>query len=1100
MGAIGNPLKTASTGLSTDFDIGGTQGASGIYIEHTGHANVSSMKLGTAASVSLRATGNLTLTPAVDTAGGALALAAGANATLTIGGGVAAASIELEGDRMDWSSSNGIGAGPGLLWVRTASAGRRIDLGTPGDDGTDALQLSIAELGKLGGTGVLRIGSDGTRAAKAGPIHIAGTMARGDGGTLALETGDGVTQAAGAALTVSRLAVRALGAVALDGAGNSIAEVAADVADDGVTPGTLRVQSNRGLTIGAGLDGVSGIKARGLVALKSGGALDQSPGARIEAGELLARGHSVRLEVANAAGLVAGRATGPDADHGFSYRGRGDVQVGTVDGLAGVQAPGAVDLASEGHLTIADAISAGSITLKALQPGKDVRVKADLSASGAAGIGIEAARHVDFGTGSPSVQALGGPIAVTAGVDTGSPTGGVQGTAAFATGGGAAGAVTLQAAGDLSFGPIVAEGVLAGAHGGTVKVTSASGSVSGDRISARGQPAGDGAASHAGNGGAVQVTAGADVSIGTVGGESPGGIAASGGFVAGSSSGAAGSGSTVILSAGGSINVAGAVDASGGYSAAGSGGNGGSISATAANDLTLTALFAGGGSSASAALAAGGASGDVTLTASSGSLAVTDLWAEGGNGGAAGGAGGVVTLKAGIDVLMGMPVTNNGGIGVSAGSSTNGASTAVGANAGQIRITAGRDALIHGDLEADGGYAAGGSGAPGGTITVTAGRSLVVDEAFASGGWANGAAGAGGNGGSIVLSAATGTIDIGDEVEALGGGAGGSVSLTAGQEIRAGSETRSVWISVDGGQASAEGAAGGQGGTITFEAPGGAVRAYGDIEADGGYSARGRQRRHHPAAGGYCLVGARGRGPWRLERKRRVRPRCRRRSGRPDLPDADHRRPRARWEHGDRSRGRRWGVEPDPGRWGRCWRAHHDRGAVGWGGAPAGQLAGSRRRTGGEQPRQFHRGPGWARRRRRPDRDQRQRRYPAARRPQGARRPGRPQQHRERHRGQWRNRRACRGDPRSAAVLHGTPRPGPCRADRYPERRRRMAGIRIGHRDAGPAWRTRRGRDPGPPTARTHQDLGQPQCLRPLDQHRGPAGAILSGRLRLDMG
>src|SRR3546814_3888469 len=84
-----------------------------------------------------------------------------------------------------------VDAGTAVATLKSATAGRGIDLGAVGDSGA-ALALGDAELDRIA-AGTISIG-----AADAGAITISGAIGPAQAGALSLAMGGGITQAAGA--------------------------------------------------------------------------------------------------------------------------------------------------------------------------------------------------------------------------------------------------------------------------------------------------------------------------------------------------------------------------------------------------------------------------------------------------------------------------------------------------------------------------------------------------------------------------------------------------------------------------------------------------------------------------------------------------------------------------------------------------------------------------------------------------------------------------------------------------------------------------------------------------------------------------------------
>src|SRR3546814_13844009 len=97
-----------------------------------------------------------------------------------------------------------VDAGTAVATLKSATAGRGIDLGAVGDSGA-ALALGDAELDRIA-AGTISIG-----AADAGAITISGAIGPAQAGALSLAMGGGITQAAGASITVERSEERWVG-------------------------------------------------------------------------------------------------------------------------------------------------------------------------------------------------------------------------------------------------------------------------------------------------------------------------------------------------------------------------------------------------------------------------------------------------------------------------------------------------------------------------------------------------------------------------------------------------------------------------------------------------------------------------------------------------------------------------------------------------------------------------------------------------------------------------------------------------------------------------------------------------------------------------
>lgn len=211
------------------------------------------------------------------TAGGAINLSTAAGGTFTLSQGsqvssvgpVSGGTIIISADDMvldSASSSNITASGGGTVRLQQAStAARSIDLG--GGASAGALNLSDSELGVVT-AGVLQIGRSGNpgNIAVTAPVLIHAGFS-----TLSLFTGGGITQASGASIAVSNLAVRSVNSVVLT-QGNIGQALAASVTGSGQNF-TFTQGVATPLTVG-NVDGLVGIAdAAGSISL-SGPALN----------------------------------------------------------------------------------------------------------------------------------------------------------------------------------------------------------------------------------------------------------------------------------------------------------------------------------------------------------------------------------------------------------------------------------------------------------------------------------------------------------------------------------------------------------------------------------------------------------------------------------------------------------------------------------------------------------------------------------------------------------------------------------------------------------------------------------------------------------
>jgi filamentous hemagglutinin family protein len=263
IGTSSSPLQTSSPGGSGNANISvgfNATGPASVYLNHTGDATVQQLfTTGAGTPVGITTSGSLS-TASIGTGTSDLTLTAGNLLTVSAGANLSGANITFIADRMSLQNSAGAtNAGSGLLWLKPATAGKNIDLGSSSDLAGGPLGLSATELGTLSGTGTLRIGTltsgNGTLSA---PVTVAGFN------VLSLESGGTITQSTSAdVLTANKLAVKALGDVKLAAAPNAVANLAAQVGNGSNPNKSLLFKSGSGLTIASGLDGVSGITTTG---------------------------------------------------------------------------------------------------------------------------------------------------------------------------------------------------------------------------------------------------------------------------------------------------------------------------------------------------------------------------------------------------------------------------------------------------------------------------------------------------------------------------------------------------------------------------------------------------------------------------------------------------------------------------------------------------------------------------------------------------------------------------------------------------------------------------------------------------------------------
>lgn len=558
----------------------------------------------------------------------------------------------------------------------------------------------------------------------------------------------------------------------------------------------LTLLADKGITVNGTLSGTSAASAVTLTA--QGGNIDVNAGANISAGgvTLQATGADTDVNI-NSASINA-------TSQSLAIKATRDVNIGrNVATSTSTYLAAAQQVSIEAGRSVRTSLAVGGGETF----GSYVTIQGN-GTTGERGVKINAlSGDVDFGV-STNLYAGAAPVVVSAsGSIAGQVTVNTQGSA---TPDPLAGAVTFDAGGDIGF-SYISSGSYAGLHGGNVTLT-AGGNIAGGTIRSVG---GYAYSAEGGHGGDVTVTStGGFIDIGDIstrGGASyetvPSGTPAPPPIPAGNG----GHGGAVVLSGKTGVYVS-AIEANGGESYGtnvppASGGDAGSVSVTAeTGDVYLEYVNVNGGSGSTAkdggsatikALAGnvylsrlesvggvaygtgtsgkGGtvkvqAAGNIELTPESGSFAI---YADGGAGDrGAGGQGGSIELKMGGDLIVDPSVVEM--LVVSPSSSASGVS----ATGGQ-----------GGNTEADGATA--GAGGNGGSVVVhrTGGGSLVLDATviLAAGGGEGGNAsgvggsgGAGGNGGTISLFADGASVVLRSPALDATGGAGGSGSASYG--------------------------------------------------------------------------------------------------------------------------------------------------------------------------------------------------------------------------------------------------------------------------------------------------------------------------------
>lgn len=287
-------------------------------------------------------TGAITISGALSTGSGVDAgtLTANTKGLLTVSAAISTQNqdITLTADRLNLTGS--VNAGTATATLTTSTAGRGIDLGSATDAGS-GLEISSAELNRVT-AGTIRIGSS-----SAGAISVTGAIEPTGSSTLHLRSGGAVSQVG--TITVTNLAVTAVGAVSLSGVNNAVTTFAATT---GSSNGAIALRDDNGFAIGT-VDGVAGGNAgTGNMTLTSTGTVTQS--AAITASGLSLNGAGGAYTLAHASNAVSTVAANTGSvDVGLS----GAASIGTIGSVAGISATGTVKLTTGGNLTLASGAS-----------------------------------------------------------------------------------------------------------------------------------------------------------------------------------------------------------------------------------------------------------------------------------------------------------------------------------------------------------------------------------------------------------------------------------------------------------------------------------------------------------------------------------------------------------------------------------------------------------------------------------------------------------------------------------------------------------------------------------------------------------------------
>jgi hypothetical protein len=299
----------------------------------------------------------------------------------------------------------------------------------------------------------------------------------------------------------------------------------------------------------------------------------------------------------------------------------------------------------------------------------------------------------------------------------------------------------------------------------------------------------------------------------------------------------------VLQAPNGSVYVSGSIDTSG----SGSGQAGGSLTITAQQVIVLGTLTTAGGGGPS-----GGSAGAISITTTGGAYFSGQVVAAGGSGSGSGtvsgGNGANLTIQAGGDIVMGGVVTIQGG-----GAKGSGSGACQAGNAGSATLDASGTVAFTGPFDVSGGAASsGGSGQSNGGMAgaLKVGETkrpmsigLTVPLVLKGG---DGQA-VGGNGGTALLEAHGGDLQIGGTVDASGGGsstqpgAGGSIEGHPGPEGAMANCDVAGQVVANGGSIASGGSGNGAlAGTIKLvqlaKTGNMTVETSGQVQADGGNS------------------------------------------------------------------------------------------------------------------------------------------------------------------------------------------------------------------------------------------------------------------------
>ena len=803
--SAGGITAAAGTGILSNSDGSGSEG---IGLTATGGAIA--FDAATALGAGRERTGAVTLT----TDGGGVAVGAVAARRLDVTGVAGTAAIRTGELRLSSGLSlaaeggvttGGIQVGSG--GVRIDAGGGQVETGAIGAAGTVSLRGGGVSAGRVAGTSVSAVASDGD--VSLGEI-VAGDAvdlraARGEVSTGNV-TASALTAEAGAAVTLGELTLG--GAAVLTGTSVAFGDaeagsIAASASDGDITGG--RTVARGGIAAQARGNGRGGaitltqlttttgdaaLTASGAVSLgdvSAGGAVSLT-GERIGVGTVQAR----RFEAAAQAGDI----TGGDVTAAGGIA--ATAAIGTI-GLGRVDAAtGDVVLDAGGGMVLGGVVSGGSVTLAARSTALDLRVTEGVRAVGAVSVSSEASIRAPFirsTTGALTVRAPRGSITGLNGIDAAALAAGPGQPFSIAVG--TAAVLDDIAGGDISIeAPSISVGAVdAGTRAIALIASNGDLRVRGDIVAGDVTLGATGLAQLAGitAGGAVAIDGGAGVTYSNLSGATV----------------RIGSGGTV---AGGDLTAGGAIDAVGGTLALGvvRGGSAG-LRATG-GDLTIRSLVTGGDAALAATGVAAvreGATIGGALTATGGGVVLDGVVS----------ATGAVTIAA--DDTVGFADLSGATVRIGAGGVVSG---------GALRGSGGVD-VVGGGVSIDAVESSGGAA----TLTAEAGdltiRSLVTggDAALAASGVARVREGAtvGGalsaTGGDVVLDGiltGTGAVAIdADDTVGFADLSGTSVRIGAGGTVSGGALRGSGGVDVAGGGVSIDAVeSSGGAATLTAEA------------------------------------------------------------------------------------------------------------------------------------------------------------------------------------------------------------------------------------------------------------------------------------------